>query len=78
MQQQKMLGLLMSLLTELKIIPLHGTQQMMQLFEITGVQLEVGSVATDFEHRSFGAELYLCQRYFENITFSTLWFSWIC
>jgi len=31
---------------------------------ITGVQLEVGSVATDFEHRSFAQELKLCERYF--------------
>lgn len=33
-------------------------------FDVTGFQLEVGSVATDFEHRSFAQELALCQRYF--------------
>ena len=34
-------------------------------FFITGVQLEVGEQATPFEHRSFGEELALCERYFQ-------------
>jgi len=31
---------------------------------ITGLQLEVGRNATEFEHRSYGEELALCQRYY--------------
>jgi hypothetical protein len=34
-------------------------------FYITGVQLEVGSVATPFERRPYGTEFQLCQRYYE-------------
>jgi len=34
-------------------------------FEMAFVQLELGSVATDFEHRSYGEELALCQRYYQ-------------
>lgn len=33
-------------------------------WQITGVQLEVGDTATPFEHRSYGQELALCQRYY--------------
>jgi len=31
---------------------------------LTGIQIEVGEVATPFEHRSYGDELARCQRYF--------------
>jgi len=37
-------------------------------WSLTGVQLEVGSVATPFEHRSFGEELAMCQRYFQKVS----------
>lgn len=34
-------------------------------FRIVGVQLEVGSVATSFEQKTFNEQLFLCQRYYE-------------
>ena len=36
-------------------------------FYLTGVQLEVGSVATPFEHRSYGDELHRCRRYYQTV-----------
>jgi hypothetical protein len=38
-------------------------------WHITGVQFEVGKVATPFEHRSFGEELALCQRYYFSLNY---------
>ena len=36
-------------------------------FYFTGLQVEVGDIATPFEHRSYGEELALCQRYFRKV-----------
>ena len=40
-------------------------------FFITGVQLEKGRNATDFEHRPRGEELLLCQRYYQKMYYTT-------
>ena len=40
--------------------------------EITGLQLEVGPVATPFEHRSFAEEKKRCERYYQTYGFTTL------
>jgi len=54
--------------------PAHSTSNQVNLLDstsnewyLTGVQLELGSVATPFEHRSFGDELERCRRYFQII-----------
>jgi hypothetical protein len=36
-------------------------------WQVTGVQLELGTVATSFDFRSYGTELALCQRYYYRI-----------
>ena len=37
---------------------------------ITGYQFELGRNATEFEHRSYGEELALCQRYYQKMYFT--------
>jgi hypothetical protein len=41
-------------------------------YDITNIQLELGSTATPFERRSYGQELALCQRYFQRFNQSSI------
>ena len=52
----------------------HGTSKQTNLFatngatfQITGMQLEEGNAATPFEQLSYGEELALCQRYYQQV-----------
>ena len=45
-------------------------------WQITGVQMEIGSVATEFEHRTLTEELALCRRYFYKNTTNTIAFQY--
>ena len=47
--------------------PINFNSATNDYLQITGVQVERGSVATDFEHRSYAQELALCERYFQTI-----------
>ena len=53
-------GLLLGATGQTNVVATSGAT-----WQITGVQLEVGTVATPFEHRSYGEELALCQRYYQ-------------
>ncbi len=44
-----------------------GTAGASEYFEVTGVQLEVGSNSSSFEWRPYALELRMCQRYFKRI-----------
>ena len=49
-------------------INFQGTFASADWLEVANFQLELGSVATDFEHRSYGEELALCQRYYQVVS----------
>ena len=53
-----------------------GTAGANDWFEVTEVQLEVGKNSTEFEHRSYGEELALCQRYFYTLNNGTGTYRW--
>ena len=48
------------------------TKTLNNFINITGVQLEAGSSATEFEHRQYGTELQLCQRYYQKNIFAPI------
>jgi len=52
-----------------------GTWVSGQYLDLALVQLELGSVATLFEHRPYGMELALCQRYFQPLNVSIRFYS---
>ena len=53
-----------SMLIEFRHSPV-GTAGANDWYEVTGIQLEVGPVATPFEHRSYTDELQRCQRFYQ-------------
>jgi hypothetical protein len=47
-------------------LQVNATGTVGNLFRLTGVRLELGSIATPLRYRSFPEELALCQRYYES------------
>jgi hypothetical protein len=46
-------------------------------FYITGVQLEKGSTATDFEYVDYSRQLQMCQRYYYRVATYSLGYTWL-
>jgi hypothetical protein len=43
------------------------------IFYLTGVQLEIGNIATPFEHKPYATELQLCKRFFQKWGNGIMW-----
>lgn len=54
--------------TGIEIVFTTGALLSTQILNVTGVQLELGTIATPFEKRPIGTELALCQRYYVSET----------
>jgi len=49
----------------IRYTPPLGVASMDETLYVTGIQLEIGSVATPFEHKPISVEVSMCKRYFE-------------
>jgi len=56
-------GGLMGLTNGVKLVETTGAT-----LNLTGVKLEEGAIATEFDHRSYAEELVLCQRYYQQLS----------
>ena len=58
-----------NLYTDANCAKIHGIAG--ATWQLTGFQVEVGKNSTEFEHRPYGEELALCQRYYQKMYFTT-------
>ena len=56
-----------SMIIEFRHTPV-GTAGSNDWYEVTGIQLEIGPVATPFEHRTYTDEIQRCRRYFQKFS----------
>lgn len=61
--------------TNVRVLNINLPNGSVGVRRLAGVQLEPGSQATPFEHRPYGTELALCQRYYQIVNFSSVIFN---